>query len=683
MGIRQALSGSRPHAEAPEPKSRRFYPKPRERRVDPPEERALPPAAGAVRPTPGARLFRRSRWAVLVYALVFTAFIGIAGVTYTTYAFSKYQGLILPGVYIDTLPLGNQTKSIAGLMVFDQLKNMNQVPIVLTFGQRKWHPTTRRLGLAYDYNTTIDNAFNIGRTGNFWQNLFDRLPIRRHFSIRLLTVMNGELVHEWVNRALVSNIHRQMSNAVLVMQGDQATVILSTEGYHVNVPATLAVISNTIGKVDLHRVPVPITYIHPRITNSQASALASRVNSFLSHPPVLKLGHDLVKTSRSQLAPMISFAPNITSSGSSIVMNVDSAALNSYVSSLAASYDRQAQDPQSTFADGQVTVISPAVTGRTMDQSTAQTELLAAFSALRSGQTISVPATKVQPPPDPSNPALHGVTTPLAQAQTNFLGAPPSRGDDISRIAATLNNQLIPPGATISFNAYTGSSWPHRVYGETERTISGQIAPGSNGAMQQVATTFFRAAYSAGLTLVERHPHTYLLPWYQPPAGMDAIVLPNGADLSFVNNTGGYLLIQTKVDTSQQTVAVYVYARNTGWLVQVSSPRRLRTHPHCKQIVRLDPSLPPGTRTIQQYPHDGAGYVVLRTVKKPHSHLVADTLTTNYQAANEIVLVGPSVPTPTPQTPTPTTTPGPTPTPVPTGTITTPVPTVSPTTGLR
>ena len=643
----------------------------------------MPAAAGAVRPTPGWSLFRRSRWAVLIYVLALAALMGIAGVTYTTYAFSKYQGLILPGVYIDTLNLGNQTKAVAGEMVFNRLAGVNQVPIVLVFGQRKWHPTTRQLGLAYDFNTTIDNAFNIGRTSNFWQNLFDRLPIRRRFDVRLLRVMNQKRVHAWVNQALVGNIHRQMSNAALTMQGDQVDVIRSTEGYRVNVPATLSVISKTVGKVDLHRVPVPITYIHPQITNDQANALAGRIDSFLSNPPAFKLGHDLVHTSRSQLASMISFTPHITPSGSSIVMNVDSAALDSYVSSIASAYDLPAQDPQSLYADGQVTTISSAVVGRTMDQTVAQSKLLDAFSALRSGQTISVPVTKVQPPPDPSNPALDGVTTPLAQAQTNFLGAPPARGSDMAGIASTLNNRLIPPGATISFNSFTQGDWLHRVYGETEQTVAGQVAPGANGAMQQVATTFFRAAYSAGLTLLERHPHTYLLPWYEPPAGMDAVALPGGADLRFVNDTGGYLLTQAKVDTVQQTMAVYVYGRNTGWQVQISSPRLLRTHPHGGRIVQTDPSLPPGTRFTQQYAGDGADYVVLRTVKKPHAHLVADTLTTNYQPANEIIVVGPSAPTPTPETPVPTPTPGPTPTPAPTGTITTPVPTVSPTTGLR
>ena len=649
------------------------YPKSRQRSFNPPEERSLPAAAGAVRPTPSTGLFRRSGWAVLVYALVLIAALGISGVAYTTYAFSKYQGLILPGVYVDTVSLGNEPKSIAGEQVVYRLSFLKGVPLVLTFGQHKWQPSQRQLGLEYDYNTTIDNAFSIGRTGNFWQDLFDRLPIKRHFSVRLIARTHQSLVDAWVSHALVRVIHRQMSNAGLEMQGDRVVVIRSTDGYRVNVPATLGVIHHTIGKLSMHRIPVPITYIYPRITDAQAGALASRIGNFLNNPPVLRLGHDLVPTSRAELASMISFTPTISASGSSIAMNIDNAALNSYVSTLAATYDRQAQDPQSLYANGQVTVVSPEVIGRSMDQTVATARLLAAFTALQPKQTIDVPVAKVQPPADPSNPALDGVTTGLAQSQTGFVGAPAARGADVAQIAAKLNNQLVPPGSVISFNSYVQTSWPQSVYGDSETTVSGQVVPGANGAMQQVATTFLRAAYNAGLPVIEWHPHTYLLPWYEPPAGLDAVVSPTGSDLRFLNNTGGYLLIQSAVDQLGQTVSVYIYGRQTGWTVDVSAPRLIGTHAPGPPVVQTDPSLPQGTRRVVQYPHDGADYVVLRTVRKPQSKPVTDTATTHYQASAKVVQVGSAEPTPTPQTPQPT------PTPIPTQSLT-PIPTTTPTT---
>lgn len=684
MGIRQSLIGFDATNQNAEPKPRGWYPKSRRRGFNPPEERSLPAGAGDVRPTPSSGLFRRSGWAVLVYALVLISALGIASVAYTTYAFSKYQGLILPGVYVDTVSLGSEPKSVAGEQVVYRLSVLKGVPLVLTFGQQKWQPTQRQLGLEYDYNTTIDNAFSIGRTGNFWEDLFDRLPIRRHFSVRLIARMRQPLVNAWVDHALVQVIHRRMSNAGLTMQGDRVTVIRSTDGYHVDVPATLGVINHTIGKLSMHRIPVPITYIYPRITDAQAGSLATRIDNFLKNPPVLRVGHDLVPTSRTELASMISFTPTISASGSSIAMNIDNAALGSYVSTVAAAYDRQAQDPQSLYANGQVTVVSPEIIGRSMDQAAATARLLAAFTGLQPNQTIAVPVTKIQPPADPTNPALDGVTTELAQAQTEFVGAPASRGTAVAQIAAKLNNQLIPPGSVISFNSYVQTFWPQSVYGDSETTVSGQVVPGADGAMQQVATTFLRAAYYTGLPIVEWHPHTYLLPWYEPPAGLDAVVSPSGSDLRFLNNTGGYLLIQSAVDQSGQTVTIYIYGRGTGWTVNVSPPRLIGTHPHGAPVVQSDPSLPQGVSRVVQYPHDGADYVVLRTVRKPHSKPATDTATTHYQASSKVVQVGLAAPTPTPQTPEPTPTPIPTQplTPIPTSTPTIVVPSPTPTSTL-
>ena len=36
--------------------------------------------------------------------------------------------------------------------------------------------------------------------------------------------------------------------------------------------------------------------------------------------------------------------------------------------------------------------------------------------------------------------------------------------------------------------------------------------------------------------------------WLEPPVGLDAAVEPPGSDLAFVNDTGGYLMIQSEID---------------------------------------------------------------------------------------------------------------------------------------
>ncbi len=388
----------------------------------------------------------------------------------------------------------------------------------------------------------------------------------------------------------------------------------------------------------------------------------------------------MVDTSPSVLAGMISFTPKIGSGSGTILMNINTAALSSYVGSVAQQYYKAPSEPSYQYNGSAVTVLNSPSNGLTAmvgghqivadpSQTALYANLLHTFTSLSPGRTIRAPVLPVKPPLDLTNPASLGVTTLLGEGQSSFAGSPTVRVDDIESIAKTLNGVLIKPGEQISFNYYAGSGWPARVYGDAGQQTSGGFAPGTGGAMQQVATTFFRAGYEAGLPVLERHAHQYRLPWYEPPAGEDAIVSLNGKDLRFNNTTGGYLLVQTRVEPVQQSLYIYFYGIKTGWSVNVSTPVLLREYKHGAPVIQPDSSQPSGTRTEIQYPRKGADFNVTRTVTIPGpkgTHSVQkDTLFTHYDPAPAVFLVGTAgnklhpgpTPTPTPNpTPTPTST---------------------------
>ena len=47
----------------------------------------------------------------------------------------------------------------------------------------------------------------------------------------------------------------------------------------------------------------------------------------------------------------------------------------------------------------------------------------------------------------------------------------------------------------------------------------------------------FRAAFDAGLEIVERWPHAYRVSYYEPPVGLDATVYSPSVDFKFRNDT--------------------------------------------------------------------------------------------------------------------------------------------------
>jgi vancomycin resistance protein YoaR len=652
---------------------------PRTRAIEPKEERSLPPEAGVPRSVPTPWIFRRRGLTILSYLFIVVAVVVIAAIGYATYTFSRYQDVILPGVYVSSVNVGDTTPAEAEVLLYNRLDVIGQIPIHFTFDGRGWTPGAQYLRLAYDLNATVNNAYTIGRSGSIWRNFFDRLPLRRHIDVPLVTLYSKPRARAWIQRTLVPVVRRPMINAWLVMRNANAVVEPSQSGRAVDTAEAFREIETAMGTLDSHTMPVPAITTPPAISDSSAATVADRINTFLAHPPIFRFGHTVVPTSSSTLAGMLTFPARPVGSSAALRANIDDQMLTSYVQQLIwppHGYDIVPQAPRFDYGAGVVTVLASAQAGRSANWGMAAHRLLEVFRHLTPGARITIPVRHTRPPIDLTNPASLGVSTLLGEGRTSFAGSPSARVADIQSTAAQLNGVLIRPGDEISFNYYanrgvTGTGWPSRVYDDSGHMVSGVLYPGQGGAMNQVATTFFRAGYAAGLRLLERHAHAHRLPWYQPP-GMDAAVTPNGEDLQFRNTTGGYLLIETRFEPVQQVLYVYIYGRQTGWTVNISSPSMIAAVPAGPPLQRPDPSLVKGRQVVLRTSQRGVEFQVTRTVtlssrgaSPPTSR---DTLDTSYEARPAIILVGTGGATPQP-TPTPSATPGPTSTPQPTPTL--------------
>jgi vancomycin resistance protein YoaR len=617
-------------------------------------------------------VFRRHSTTIIGYGFILVSALTIGSIGYGTYAFGKYHNRILPGVYVSSLDIGSNTGIDAEVMIDDRLIAMHQIPITFTYGGHRWTPTRYELQLTYDVPTTVDNAYSIGRTGDFWQNLIDRLPLRRHFNVALLASYSKESATSWIASKIAPIVRRPMVSAGLRVVGSRVVLQLSQSGLEVDQASALRDIEATMGSLNRKRMALPVFTVPPQISDATAAAQARRINTFLAHPPTLLIGRVKLKTSAPALASAIRFASTADPSATSVAMHIDPIRVSDYIAGLLqSSYDIAPQERQEHFDGKNVSLVSSGRAGRSANQAAAASQVLKEFTTPAAYQTLVVPAHKVPPPVDENNPASLGVSTFLGQGETSFAGSGAVRARDIQNIAAMFNGILVKPGADISFNYYaglgqvTGTGWPARVYDDTEQALNGSAVPGGGGAMDQVATTFFRAGYAAGLTLLERHAHTQRLWWYQPPQGLDAIVSQTGSDLRFQNDTGGYLWIQTRFDPVQQRLYVYVYGRNTGWTVNISRPAVSHVTAPGKPTFVPDTSLAQDTRRRLRFAVAGDEVTITRTVttsgQSPHAS--TDTLVTRYQPLAGAFLVGERVRLPaTTPTPLPTNAPTPTPT---------------------
>ncbi|MEJ7873275.1 MAG: VanW family protein, partial [Rubrobacteraceae bacterium] len=92
----------------------------------------------------------------------------------------------------------------------------------------------------------------------------------------------------------------------------------------------------------------------------------------------------------------------------------------------------------------------------------------------------------------------------------------------------------------------------------------------AGGGLCQVVSTLYMAANYAGLDVVERNPHSAMLPYIRP--GFDATVWFGSLDMKFENTTDGYVLVREYV-ADDGYVYAEVWGRPTGREVEMSSER--------------------------------------------------------------------------------------------------------------
>lgn len=157
--------------------------------------------------------------------------------------------------------------------------------------------------------------------------------------------------------------------------------------------------------------------------------------------------------------------------------------------------------------------------------------------------------------------------TMLGEFQTSYrVYDEPPRVANLETASQAVDGAILAPGETFSFNE---AAAPIQRYEPSAVIVNGRIDTALGGGLCQVASTLYMAANYSGLDVVERNPHYAELPYIRP--GFDATVWFGSLDLKLRNNTGGYLLLEEKVDESTGEVVARVYGQPTGREVEMSS----------------------------------------------------------------------------------------------------------------
>ena len=119
---------------------------------------------------------------------------------------------------------------------------------------------------------------------------------------------------------------------------------------------------------------------------------------------------------------------------------------------------------------------------------------------------------------------------------------------NIKLTCSKINERVLKPGETFSFNEIVGPCTAEEGYKKAEIYVNKKISFALGGGNCQVSTTLYNAAIAVpGIEITERHEHNGR-PVDYIEDGKDATVSYNTLDLKFVNNTGKDIKLYTWCD---------------------------------------------------------------------------------------------------------------------------------------
>lgn len=320
---------------------------------------------------------------------------------------------------------------------------------------------------------------------------------------------------------------------------------------------------------------------------------------------------------------------------------VDKTEVDKFISKIQKDVKIEPEDALFSFNGAKVSAFKFAKNGQKADENKIKKDIWQGLFEKNNISKFEVKTITVLPKIGNQDADKLGIKELLGTGVSYFYDSIPSRIFNIELAASKFNGVLIKPGETFSFLKTVGPISKLEGYKEAYVISNGKTVLGDGGGVCQVSTTLYRAALYSGLPIVERTPHSYRVPFYEPPLGMDATIYqPSGPDLKFKNNTPAHILIQTFFDAKNMSLTFWFYGTSDGRVTQISDPVVVSTSPPPPTKYQDDPNLPKGVEKQIDTAHSGAKVYFTRKVTRGNQTLIDEKIWSNFVPWAAVILRG-------------------------------------------
>ena len=564
---------------------------------------------------------------LVVVAVALAALVVVLGLV-----FAGSPTTIARGVTIDGIDVGGLEVTDARKLLQQRSNAVQNAPVVFTAAGRRYPIRAVELGVEPDWKDAVAAA---QRQGNGFGPLrgFKRLDVQV-FGADVTpptAVLRGALGYKVA--LIAKDVDRPARSAAIVRRGLHMIVVPARPGRVLDRAAASRLIVRELAALERSPVPfeLPFRIVQPRVRAAALARAAAQARIAVSAPVRLALGPTRWVVSRSKLARLLQLP-----SGGSRSLHIGGPAADEWLVKLGARVQKPAADATFAIAGSRVHVV-PARPGIRLDALGASNAILRAALQRRSALRVAQLPVSTEEPKLSTGAARAMHIDKLVASYTTDYGGIANRIHNVQLVAHLIDNKLIAPGSTFSFNKTTGERNAAKGFLAAPVIVNGELTTGLGGGVCQVSTTVFNAAFEAGLKITERTNHALYISHY--PQGRDATVNYPDVDLQFVNDTGDWLLLRTFVGSSTLTVGLYG-TPNHRRVTSTTAPLVVRSAPPLRKTI--DPSLRPGETVVDDPGVPAMSTSVTRDVYAADGKLLYhDTWYSYYRSSPKLVRVGP------------------------------------------
>ncbi|WP_297134666.1 VanW family protein [Terrisporobacter sp.] len=216
----------------------------------------------------------------------FLKIIGIVSIVVMVLAFASlnyftknylYNGKIAENIYIQGIEVSNLSKDEAINLV---KKKYTPQDLTLKYNDSSYTIKSKDINLQYDTEKLIDEAYNITRTGSYFNDIISYISTKinkKDYNIGI--TYDDERLNESIE-SISSDINQEVSNAKVDIYGGSIRITPSVEGRSFKVNENKKIISEVLKNKNYENVDLQVDVTKPKISTEDVSSINSCLASF-------------------------------------------------------------------------------------------------------------------------------------------------------------------------------------------------------------------------------------------------------------------------------------------------------------------------------------------------------------------------------------------------------------------